>query len=178
VIQKTTLIGVIGGAHVSEEVAEQAREVGYAIGRRGLSLVCGGRTGVMEAACRGLRQARLELGNDCVSIGILPGEDAVEANFYVDFALPTGMGVGRNILVVRAASAVIAVDGSSGTLSELAYAWQLGKPVIALATSGGVAEQFAGKTIDSRRDDKVISASTPAEAVELALEEIMARSPG
>ena len=168
-----TLIGVIGGAHITPAVAEQAREVGFEIGRRGMSLVCGGRTGVMESACQGLQQARLRYGTDCVAVGILPGEFTDEANPYVDFALPTGMGVGRNILVVRAASAVIAIDGSSGTLSELAYAWQLGKPVIALATSGGVAEQYANRTIDSRRDDAVLAAMTPLEAVDLAIQAIM-----
>jgi hypothetical protein len=82
----------------------------------------------MEAACRGAKQA------DGVTIGILPGPDASEANRYVDIPVATGIGEARNAVITRSASAVIAVGGSYGTLSETGFALQFGKPVIGLAT--------------------------------------------
>jgi uncharacterized protein (TIGR00725 family) len=82
------------------------------------------------------------------------------------------MGVARNVLVVRSADVVILVGGGAGTLSEAAYAWQLGKPVIALAQSGGWAERLAGGPVDERRTDEVIAARSPEDAVSRALERV------
>ena len=82
----------------------------------------------MEAACRG---AQAESG---LTIGILPGDSRVEANDYVDIPIVTGMGIGRNIMVVRSSQSIIAIDGSYGTLSEISYALQLGIPVIGINT--------------------------------------------
>ena len=96
--------------------------------RAGAVLVCGGLGGAMEAACRG---AKAEGGT---TLGILPGTDRSAANPYVDVAVPTGLGEARNALVVRAADALIAVEGGYGTLSEIALALRAGKPVIGLGT--------------------------------------------
>jgi uncharacterized protein (TIGR00725 family) len=103
-------------------------------------------------------------------VGILPGSDLDGGNPFCDLVIPTGMGVARNILVVRSADAVILVGGGAGTLSEAAYAWQLGKPVIALARSGGWAGRLAGAAVDERRPDEVIAAASPEDAVARALE--------
>lgn len=162
-------IGVIGGGTTNETVAELARSVGREIGKRGFSLVCGGLGGVMQAACEGLQTGRTEFATSSLSIGILPGPHAQDANEFVDIAIPTGIGIARNLLVVRAAGAVIVIDGSSGTLSEVAFAWQLDKPIVALANSGGVASEYAGQTIDAKRSDCVLSASSAEEAVEMAV---------
>jgi uncharacterized protein (TIGR00725 family) len=102
--------------------------VGRLVAERGAVLVCGGRGGAMEAACRGAKQA------GGLTVGILPGSDRSDANPYVDVALPTGLGEARNALVVRAADAVIAIGGGYGTLSEIALALKAGKPVIGLDT--------------------------------------------
>ena len=91
-------------------------------------LVCGGLGGAMEAACRGAKQA------GGTTVGILPGSDRAAANEFVDVVLPTGLGEGRNALVVRAADALIAVGGGYGTLSEIALALRAGKPVVGLDT--------------------------------------------
>jgi uncharacterized protein (TIGR00725 family) len=91
-------------------------------------VVCGGLGGVMEAACRGAREA------GGLTVGILPGLDRSAANPYVEVALPTGLGEGRNLLVVRAADALIAVGGGYGTLSEIALALKAGKPVVGLGS--------------------------------------------
>jgi uncharacterized protein (TIGR00725 family) len=102
--------------------------VGRLIARAGALLVCGGLGGVMEAACRG---AKAEGG---ATLGILPGGDRRDANRWVDVAIPTGLGEARNVLVVRAADALIAIGGEFGTLSEIAFALKAGKPVIGFGT--------------------------------------------
>jgi uncharacterized protein (TIGR00725 family) len=165
-----TLIAVVGsGGTIDESALGAARDVGFELGRRGVSLVCGGLGGVMEAACEGLRTAREHYATDCLAVGILPGEEAGQANPFVDLALPSGLGLARNTLVARAGAALIVVAGEAGTLSEVALAWQLGKPIVALAPTGGVAGRLAGQALDERRHDVIVPAQTPAEAVDLAL---------
>jgi uncharacterized protein (TIGR00725 family) len=124
----SVIIGVIGGGDVTPEIAGLAEEVGREIARRGAALVCGGLGGVMEAACRG---ASREGG---LTIGILPGEDRRAANPYVKIPVVTGAGYARNVAVVKTARAIIAIDGSYGTLSEIGHALQSGVPVIGLNT--------------------------------------------
>ncbi len=121
-------VAVVGGSEYVEEDYRAAEEVGREIARAGGFLLCGGRSGVMEAACRGAK----ELGG--TTIGFLPGDDRVTANDYVDIALPTGLGEMRNMLIVTASDAVIAIGGEFGTLSEIAFALRIGKPVIGLGT--------------------------------------------
>lgn len=149
------LISVIGGANCPREVAAAAEAVGGELARRGATVVCGGLGGVMEAVCKGAREA----GGH--TIGILPGPSPSEANPYVEFAIPTGLGYNRNTIVVRAGRAVIAIDGSDGTLSEIAFALIYGIPVIGLDTwefsQGG------------RADKRVLRAKGPVDAVEKAL---------
>jgi len=122
------IIGVIGGSLVDPEIYELARAVGQKIAREGFTLVTGGRTGVMEAASRGAKEA------GGLVIGILPGDSSTEANPYVDVPIVTGLGIARNSIIVRTAQVIIAIDGSYGTLSELAFALQMRKPIIGLRT--------------------------------------------
>jgi uncharacterized protein (TIGR00725 family) len=118
-------VAVIGPG---DEPTVAAAEVGRLIAERGAVLVCGGRGGAMEAACRGAK----EVGG--LTVGILPGPDRSEANPFVDVVLPTGLGEARNALVVGAADVVIAIGGGYGTLSEIALALKVGKRVIGLGT--------------------------------------------
>ena len=111
-----------------DEPTVAAAEVGRLLAERGAVLVCGGRGGAMEAACRGAKEA------DGLTIGILPGSDRSDANPFVDVVLPTGLGEARNALVVGAADVVIAIGGGYGTLSEIALALKAGKRVIGLGT--------------------------------------------
>lgn len=119
---------VIGGSTVTEEAYEAAKTVGRELASRGHTVVCGGLTGVMEAACHGA------VSEDGHTIGILPGDDPDDANPFVDTAIATGLGNARNALVVLNADAAIAIDGNYGTLSEIAFALDAGLPVAGLET--------------------------------------------
>jgi uncharacterized protein (TIGR00725 family) len=155
-----TYVAVVGagGAQVPAGVLDAAEAVGRAVAEAGAVLVCGGRDGVMEAACRGAKSA------GGTTVGILPGSMRAEANRYVDVALPTGLGEARNALVVRAADAVVAVDGGYGTLSEIALALVAGTPVVGLGTWALQRPGAGGAT-----DAGVVAATDPAAAVALAL---------
>ena len=122
-------IAVIGASRDAEagDLAA-AEEAGAAIADAGATLVCGGLGGVMEAACRGARS------RGGLTVGLLPGDDREEANGWVVLALPTGLGEGRNALVVRAADAIVAIGGGWGTLSEIALALRAGVAVFGLRT--------------------------------------------
>ncbi len=121
-------IAVIGDRHTSARLDAAAETIGREIARRGGVLLCGGMSGVMEASARG---AAAEGG---IVVGILPTETAAEGNPYLTIPLPTGMGEARNVIIVRAAEAIIAVGGAYGTLSEIGHALNLSVPVIGLET--------------------------------------------
>lgn len=121
-------VSVVGGGTVTETEYERGRRVGGVLAERGHTVVCGGLGGVMEAVCRGASEAGGE------TVGILPGSDASAANQYVETAIATGMGRARNALVVLNGDATVAVDGNTGTLSELALALDHGQPVAGLDT--------------------------------------------
>jgi len=143
-----TIIGVIGTSEASTEEYQTAEEVGREIARRKGILVCGGLGGVMEASCRG---AKSEGG---LTIGIIPGSSKKEANPYVDIPIVTGISEARNIIVVRSSNAIIAIGGSFGTLSEIAFALKLEIPVVGINTW--------------EVSTNIKKATTPKEAVDLA----------
>jgi uncharacterized protein (TIGR00725 family) len=155
---KLIFIGVIGGSEVSPSVDRLAEEVGREIAQCGAVLVCGGLTGVMEAACKGASE---EGG---LTIGILPGDNRWAANPYVKIPIVTGIGYARNVTVVKSSQAVIAIDGSYGTLTEIGHALQSGIPVIGLGTWE--------ITMNGKIDKNIIIAKNPQEAVEKAMEMI------
>lgn len=122
------MIAVIGGSTCTADESATAYEVGREIGRRGHTLVCGGYGGIMAAASQGAREA----GGH--TIGILAGNDRSDVNEWIEFAIVTGMSHARNAIIARTADAVIAVGGKYGTLSEIAFALILGRPVAGLGT--------------------------------------------
>ncbi len=121
-------IGVIGAGACPAHTYDIARNLGFEIGERGWTLVCGGLKGVMEGAARGC----FEAGG--MTVGILPGLDRTSANPYITVPVPTGLGDGRNVIVVRSSDLLVAVSGGYGTLSEIALALKANKPVIGLET--------------------------------------------
>lgn len=139
------IIAVIGGRRTEKSLLREAEEVGRLIARKGACLVCGGLSGVMEAASRG---AKSEGG---ITVGILPQNDSKEANPYIDIPLATGLGIGRNVIIARTADALIAVGGEYGTLSEIAFALQMGKPVVGIRTwdiKGVISAENALEAVD------------------------------
>jgi uncharacterized protein (TIGR00725 family) len=143
-----TQIAVIGSGAEHEQRAE---EVGRLLAQRGCTVVTGGLGEVMAAASRGAKS----VGG--ATIGVLPGESRHEANEWVDHVVVTGIGHARNLAVVASSDAVIAVGGSWGTLAEIGFAARLGRRVVVLAPGW--------------RLEGLEQASSPAEAVELALAE-------
>jgi uncharacterized protein (TIGR00725 family) len=141
-------ITVVGGGSCDEKTAAAAERVGEEIARRGGVLICGGLGGVMEAAARGAKRAQ------GLTIGILPGERAEDANPHIDVPIATGLGEARNVVNVRAGDAVVAVKGRYGTSSEIALALGMGIPVVAFDSWAEV------------RD--VVQAGSPEEAVATA----------
>lgn len=142
---------------------ESAYAVGRALASRGAVVVCGGLGGVMEAACKGAREA------GGTSIGILPSSDPRDANPYCDLVVATGLGHSRNFLVAYSGDAMVVVGGGAGTLIEAAAAYQAGRRVVAVVGTGGVADELAGRHLDSRKTSRVLQAAGPDEAVRMAL---------
>lgn len=147
-MKRKKIIGLIGGSVCTPEIEEAAEKVGRGIAEMGGILICGGLGGVMEAGCRGAKEA------GGMTIGILPGMNSKDANKYVDIPIPTGVGYARNIIIVNTSDSVIAVNGKFGTLSEIAFCLQFGVPVIGL---------FSWEI-----DPSIIIASTPEQAVDIA----------
>ncbi len=143
------IIGVIGAGSANVETLRTAEETGRLIAETGCLLVCGGLGGVMEAAARGARSA------GGTTVGILPQADRQGANPHIDIPVATGFGEGRNVIIARTADLLIAVGGEYGTLSEIAFALKMKKPVIGIGTW-----DIPG----------IVKAGTPAEAVEMARE--------
>ncbi|MFC2023257.1 TIGR00725 family protein [Chloroflexota bacterium] len=159
--QRGIYVAVVGSAICDEQTAAIARVVGRELARKGVVLVCGGRGGVMEAACRGAKEG------GGTTLGILPGTEPGEANEYVDVEVVTGLGEARNAIVVRTADAIIAIGGGWGTLSEIGLALKMGRPVVGLGTWQLVKE---GQPVDA-----VAEAGTPDHAVRAALSLAAAR---
>lgn len=156
-VSRALTIAVVGAGTPAPTTDLLAEEVGRRVAEAGALVVCGGLGGVMAAACRGA----VEAGG--TTVGILPGEDPSGANPWVRVAVPTGLGELRNGLVVRAADALVAVGGEYGTLSEIALALKLGRPVVGLGTW-----RLIGP--GGEEDRSVVVAADPEGAVSLALE--------
>jgi len=154
-VDKKRFIAVIGGSECSPREAKLAEEVGRELARQGVVLVCGGLSGIMEAACKG---ASSQGG---VTIGILPGGSRQAANPYVQIPIVTGLGEARNVVVVKSAQAIIAIGGGYGTLSEIGHALRNGIPVIGLNTWS--------LSRNGQSDNSIILAQDPVEAVKKAV---------
>jgi len=149
VSRRAPQVAVSGGRVCSARTARVAEAVGRALADAGAILVCGGRGGVMAAAARGARR------RGGVVVGLLPGYRHAAANADCTITLPTGLGHARNVLVAAAGDVLIALPGSDGTLSEIALARVLGRPVVVL----GRRDAIRGTT----------RAATPGDAVRAAL---------
>jgi uncharacterized protein (TIGR00725 family) len=149
------IIAVIGDSSCSPEEAKLAESVGELLAQQGVTIICGGLSGVMEAVCRGAKS------KGGLTVGILPGQDSSTANRWVDIPVATGLGEARNVAVVKSVQAVIAIGGGYGTLSEIAYALRSKIPVIGLNTWS--------LSRNGQEDDSIIRVRTATQAVDKAV---------
>jgi uncharacterized protein (TIGR00725 family) len=138
-------VGVIGPRQATSAQVEAARSVGRGLAEMGLAVICGGRGGVMEGACRGAKEG------GGTSIAVLPDTDPAEANPHATLVLATGIGEARNAVIARAALCLVAIGDNFGTLSEVALGRNFGKTVVGLEGAARV--------------DGVVHVATPAEAL-------------
>jgi uncharacterized protein (TIGR00725 family) len=165
-MSRRKLIAIIGGSvqNCTEKDYETAFNLGKLLIENGFRIMTGGYGGVMEAASKGARSSSNYREGDIV--GILSSISPEDANEYCDIVIATGIGFARNQIITGSADVVIAIGGGAGTLSEIAFAWQLNKRVIAF-TNEGWSGKLADKTLDSKRQDKVISVDTPKQVIEI-----------
>jgi hypothetical protein len=139
------VVGVIGGHSCTQEVEQLAQDLGKNLAKVVDILVCGGLSGTMKAVCSGFK------AGGGLTIGIIPSYDKNDANPFVDIAIPTGLGLARNVLVVKSADVVVALPGEAGTLSEIAYCIQFGIPIISLKSwdiKGVIKAKTVSQTIE------------------------------
>ncbi len=155
--RKKPSIGIIGpnADKCSKEVYEFAFKLGVELGLRDVHLVSGGKLGIMEAVFKGTKSVN---GSKALTIGIIPEQDKKFANDFCDVVIPTGIGMARNKLIINTSDIIIAIAGGAGTLSEMAFSWQMKKPIIAYTQFEGWAKRLAGEKIDNQNDTPVYSA--------------------
>ena len=160
------IIAVIGNANIENDIEKQkiSFELGELIIDNSFILATGGFGGVMEYASKGAKSSEKYTEN--LIIGVLPDYNSDNANKYIDIAIPTGLGLARNLMLISMSNAVIAVGGGSGTLNEISASWQMNKLIIGLQVKGW-SEKLCGKALDERRNDIIFCAKDAQEAIEL-----------
>lgn len=164
------LVAIVGDGSLADDSPklELACQLGGSLVDAGYRILCGGRGGVMEAACRGARGSEAYREGD--TVGVLPGGEAGGANAFVDVVLPTRLSHGRNFVVAQA-DAVVAIGGGAGTLTEIGFAWICDRLVIAFRVDGW-SGALADRPVDARDrlphidDDRVYGVDTPGDAIE------------
>jgi hypothetical protein len=160
-------IGIIGPNNkmCSKELYDFGVQLGRQIATKDRTFVCGGLGGFMEAVCKGVKQSHDTFSGQ--TVGILPDDTSDNANPFIDTAVPTGQGIARNIIIVRTSDIIFAAGGGAGTLSEIAFAWQLDKKVLCLTLFDGWAKELAGRNLDERKTDLLIPVSSIEEINQL-----------
>jgi len=149
-------IGIIGPNNkmCSKELYDFGVQLGQQVATKNRTFVCGGLGGFMDAVWKGVKQSPDTFTGQ--TVGILPDDTSDNANPFIDTAVATGQGIARNIIIVRAADIIIAAGGGAGTLSEIAFAWQLEKKVLCVTLFEGWAKELAGRNIDDRQNGLLV----------------------
>ena len=168
--ERRPIASVIGNGDARDDAKRIAERLGRCLVDAGFRVLTGGLGGVMEAASKGARSSRQHRDGDV--IGILPGYRARDANTHVDIAICTGLGHGRNVLCAASGDIVLAIGGGSGTLSEIALAWTLGKPVACVGDAEGWALQLATAESTARGMFEIAGPFSPEEAVSWSLAKV------
>lgn len=163
-------IGVIGSneSQCSKELYEFAYTLGLFLGDQGHTVLNGGMQGTMEAISKGVKAS----GNTISKVvGILPFDNSVKANKYLDITIPTGIGFARNSVLVLSSDILIALGGGAGTLNEISYAWQFSKKVFCYTGAEGWSKKLAGQNLDDRKEGLLIGFKTLDELSKLLLDD-------
>ena len=172
-VSRRPVAAVIGSGNAGNETGRVAELLGRCLVDAGFRVLTGGLGGVMEAASRGARSSSLYRDGDV--IGVLPGYRAEAANPHVDIAICTGLGHARNVLCAASGDVVLAVAGNSGTLSEIALAWTLGKPVACVGLAEGWAPTLAKLELAAGGSPRIAGPFSPGDAVAWSFREIAHR---
>ncbi len=160
-------IGVIG--YNDDRCTEVAKEIAYEVGKEialsGSVLVCGGLGGVMDAACRGAKEV------NGVTVGIIPQDNFSFANQFCDIVICSGIGYARDFIVATSSDGIIAVGGGIGTLIEMSVGYMIKKKIVAISSSGGVSDVYAGKYLDERKRVLIEAAPDAKAAVQAILDD-------
>ncbi|MFH1418159.1 MAG: TIGR00725 family protein [Planctomycetota bacterium] len=143
-------VAIIGSSQADEQMLKIAEQAGKVVAKLGAALVTGGRGGVMQAASKGCAEAGGTV------IAVTPHESMDEVNPYAHYHIPTAMGWARNCITGIAGDVVLVIGGMAGTMSEIAYAWMYGRPIVAMSCCEGWSKRIAGQAVDTRRDDVVV----------------------
>ena len=160
-------IGVIG--YNDDRCTEVAKVIAYEVGKEialsGSVLVCGGLGGVMDAACRGAKEV------NGVTVGIIPQDNFSFANQFCDIVICSGIGYARDFIVATSSDGIIAVGGGIGTLIEMSVGYMIKKKIVAISSSGGVSDVYAGKYLDERKRVLIEAAPDAKAAVQAILDD-------
>ncbi len=156
-MKKIAFIGP-NSENCSDQLYDFGVELGRAVATADTIIICGGRGGFMEAVCRGAKESAGTFKGQ--TLGILPEATAESANRWVDVTIPTGMGLARNAIIVNSGDIIVAAGGGTGTLSELAFACQMGKKVLCITTFDGWAARLAAADVDAISPGLLIPVAT------------------
>lgn len=160
-------IGIIGPNenNCSKEIYQFAVKLGKLLSDREINVVTGGKLGIMEAVLKGVKNGSSD--KKPITIGIIQDDAKSKGNSYCDIVIPTGIGTARNKVLVNTSDIIIAIAGGAGTLSEIAFAWQMDKPIIAYTGFDGWAKKLAGTKIDQVSKYTLHSADSLEQIMEL-----------
>ncbi|MBN2893659.1 MAG: TIGR00725 family protein [Bacteroidales bacterium] len=160
------IIGIIGAGEdlCTKKMYNFGLELGHSLLAEGYRIVTGGKSGIMEAVSRGGMNSESYFEGSI--IGILPEENKNSANDFCDIVIPTGFGINRNSVIINTADVIIAIGGGSGTLSEIAFAWQKNKKVLCVEQFEGWSGKLAGETLDNRNKDILIGVNEIEEIID------------
>jgi len=158
-------VAVIGSGDIAEnpDLIKMTEKLGRLLIDNEYRILCGGLGGVMTFICKGAQESSNY--KEGMTVGIVPSLDASSTNPYIDVKIATGMSFSRNQVIIASADVVVSIGGGAGTLSELAFAWQMNKKIIALSPSGGWSEKLVGKKLNDKRTDEIFNAKNEEEVI-------------
>ncbi len=160
-------VAVIGFGDIAEnsDLSKMTEKLGQLLIDNDYRILCGGLGGVMSSICKGAKESSNY--KEGMTVGILPSLDTSSTNPYIDIKIATGMSYSRNQIIIASSDIVISIGGGAGTLSEIAFAWQMNKKIISISTSGGWSDKLAGEKIDNKRLDVIYEAKNEEEVISL-----------